>query len=278
MPIMPFREKMKRVFSRSGSGSHSASSSPLTSKDPKNSPNSGYWPKQTRNPNKGSGIRVPIVKPGKIKYRANGKPKIELYKSHEVPRSKYRGPFDEAHIQRLAAYSIPNAMLASNRPRSMLSEFSPMGTRALPSRRGSVVSDEEVIQYINGTVGAAHQRYPLMNLDHASDSELISPSAVPTTTTTLFDQSDLLNGGRNISHSTRAPILHPGDGNLSSSTLLTFQTQDTLTSGSGTVPAASTTHLISVSEPDKAAVSPSMSRPVSSEQLSSALNAIKLRS
>ncbi|OAX81640.1 hypothetical protein ACJ72_04019 [Emergomyces africanus] len=285
MPITPFREKMKRVFSRSGSGSHSAPSSSQTSKDPKNqkpsSSNSGYWSKQTRNANKPGGIKVPIVKPGKLKYRSNGKPKIELYKAHEVPRSKYRGPFDEAHIQRLAAYSIPNAMLPANRPRSMLSEYSPTGTRAPPSRCGSVESDGEVARYaINDAVGVAYHQYNPMTPEDASDAELIPPStSAMLTTTSLFDQADL-DGRRNVSYSTRAPTLHPADGNLSSSTLLTLQTQDTLPSQPDSIPAVFTTHLNPFSsESEKAVVvSPSTSRPVPSEELSSALNAIKLRS
>ncbi|KKZ68213.1 hypothetical protein EMCG_06104 [[Emmonsia] crescens] len=289
MPILPLREKIKRVFSRSGSWS------PQTSKDPKNqkpsSPISGYWPKPARNPNNKAGAaRVPIaVKPGKIKYRPNGKPKIELYKAHEVPRSKYRGPFDEAHIERLAAYSIPGAMLTANRPRSMLSELSPTGTRAPPSRRGSVVSEREVVQHINGEVaGAAHPRHPLMTSPDASDSEIISLSAPPTTTVFFEQGADLyatpspsllahgqkdLDYGSNMTPSTMASTLHPVDGNMSSSTLLTVQTQDTPLSQSDTAAIIS-----KVSEPEKAPASPSTSTPVSSEELSSALNAIKLRS
>lgn len=208
-----------------------------------------------------------------------------------MPRSKYRGPFDEAHIERLAAYSIPSAMLTANRPRSMLSELSPTGTRAPPSRRGSVVSEREVVQHINGEVaGAAHPRHPLMTSPDASDSEIISLSAPPTTTVFFEQGGDLyatpspsssipahgqqdLDGGSNMTPSTMAPTLHPVDGNMSSSTLLTVQTQDTPLSKSDTAATIS-----KVSEPEKAPASPSISTPVSSEELSSALNAIKLRS
>ncbi|EEH41224.2 hypothetical protein PAAG_03510 [Paracoccidioides lutzii Pb01] len=159
MAITPFREKIKRVFSRSSSGSGSASGSPqITSKDSKSlKPNNtsrrhsyGLGHKNGRTSSKLGASRIPIaVKPSKTKYRANGKPKIELYKAHEVPRSKYWGPFDEAHLRRLAAYSITDAMSRERRPRSMISE-SPLGTRVSPSRRGSVEDEVEIMRYAAG--------------------------------------------------------------------------------------------------------------------------------
>ncbi|PGG98841.1 hypothetical protein GX51_06576 [Blastomyces parvus] len=279
MSIKPLREKIKRVFSRSDSGSLSASSSPQTSKDPKNQkssrPKSGYWPRQTRDHNKGGGIGSPIgLKPGKTKYRGNGKPKIELYKPHEVPRSKYRGPFDENHIERLAAYSISNAMLSADRPRSMLSELSPMGTRAPPTRRGSVESEGGIVPCVNGGAGGMHQRHPLMRSEHAS--EIVSSTVTSTSPgTAAFSQQTDIDGGPT---STRATILQPVDGNMSSSTLLTFQTQDTLPTQLDDAATTSDFQPNPVSVAKKEAVSPSMSRPVSSEELSSALHAIKLRS
>ncbi|KAL2371534.1 hypothetical protein BDBG_08829 [Blastomyces gilchristii SLH14081] len=280
MSIKPLREKIKRVFSRSDSGSLPGSSPTQTSKDSKNQkssrPKNGYWPSQARD-HRGGGIGPSIgVKPGKIKYRANGKPKIELYKAHEVPRSKYRGPFDEAHIQRLAAYSISNAMLSADRPRSMLSELSPMGTRAPPSRRGSVESERGVVQCINGGVGDVHQRHPLMPSKDASG--IISSTVYSTSPiTTTFSERRDIDSGPPIAPNIRATILQPVDGNMSSSTLLTLQTQDTLPTqvDAATISAVQPNR---VSEAEKEAVSPSMSRPVSSEQLSSALHAIKLRS
>lgn len=66
-------------------------------------------------------------------------PKIELYKEHEIPRPKYRGPVDKMHAAKLAAYSISDA--SKERPRSIISEISPTATRAPPSRRNSVMHD-----------------------------------------------------------------------------------------------------------------------------------------
>lgn len=64
------------------------------------------------------------VTPRKPKYDKNGKPKIELYKPYEVPPSKYRGPFDQKHLKKLADYSWGQAM--TERPRSLVSQCSPM--------------------------------------------------------------------------------------------------------------------------------------------------------
>ncbi|EEP80031.1 predicted protein [Uncinocarpus reesii 1704] len=130
---MPIREKIKRVFSRTSAASSSSSpSSSITTPAPQRSK-----PKTTT-------VVLAGVKTVKVKPRLgkDGKPKIEIYKPHEVPRSKYRGPFDQDHLRSLAAYSIPTAM--SDRPRSMVSELSPMGTWAPPTRRNSLVRHEAV--------------------------------------------------------------------------------------------------------------------------------------
>ncbi|KAK2734552.1 hypothetical protein FQN57_001657 [Myotisia sp. PD_48] len=65
-------------------------------------------------------------------------PIIELYKPHELPRPKYRGPVDEKHKQALAAYCIVNATATYQR-RSFMSDVSPFATVTPPSRNGSVV-------------------------------------------------------------------------------------------------------------------------------------------
>ena len=56
----------------------------------------------------------------------NGKPKIEYYRRHEVPPSKFRGPFDKEHQKRLAAWSFDRAMV--ERPRSLDLPISPGAT------------------------------------------------------------------------------------------------------------------------------------------------------
>ncbi|PGH00181.1 hypothetical protein AJ79_08286 [Helicocarpus griseus UAMH5409] len=281
---MSFRDKIKRVFSRSGS--NSGSNSPQSPGDP-NNPNrpAAHAPKHNlkHTPTfRPPGLRVPVgVKPAKIKYRANGKPKIELYKAHEVPRSKYRGPFDEAHIERLAAYSISGAMVDGSRPRSMLSEMSPTGTRAPPTRRGSLVGE-----------GGEGARHPLANATGAdmiadadvsadADTMIMSSSAPPTSTplcqtgynTTGVSRMDL--DGRSDITTTTVPAIDPIDVNVSSSTLLTLRTEDTLAGQQDAVPPLSSIPIVPVSGLQK--VSGSQSVPVSSQELSNALSAIQLR-
>ncbi|KAI5290068.1 hypothetical protein KEM52_000578 [Ascosphaera acerosa] len=85
-------------------------------------------------------IKVPKVKPYKPKYDKDGKVIPELYKPHEMPRSKYRGPVDPAHWDRLMAYSLRLAQ--RERPRSVLSDCSPMATR-FASRRESWASGDD---------------------------------------------------------------------------------------------------------------------------------------
>src|SRR5438034_488245 len=57
-----------------------------------------------------------------------------------MPQPKYRGPVDEEHMKKLTAFSFTRAL--SDRPRSIVSEFSPGATHAPPTRRGSAISDE----------------------------------------------------------------------------------------------------------------------------------------
>jgi hypothetical protein len=61
----------------------------------------------------------------------NGKPKVEYYRRHEIPPSKFRGPFDKEHQKRLAAWSFDGAM--AERPRSFDDySLSPCATYDLP--------------------------------------------------------------------------------------------------------------------------------------------------
>lgn len=61
----------------------------------------------------------------------NGKPKVEYYRRHEIPPSKFRGPFDKEHQKRLAAWSFDGAMAERPRASDDLS-LSPCATCDLP--------------------------------------------------------------------------------------------------------------------------------------------------
>lgn len=69
----------------------------------------------------------------------NGKPNIEYYRRHEVPPSKFRGPFDKEHQKRLAAWSFERAM--ADRPRSFDLDLSPCATNDLPSHPDIDIDD-----------------------------------------------------------------------------------------------------------------------------------------
>lgn len=52
--------------------------------------------------------------------------KIEYYKRHEIPKSKFRGPFDPEHQKKLAAWNFQTAQ--EDRPRSPDLSLSPCAT------------------------------------------------------------------------------------------------------------------------------------------------------
>lgn len=60
------------------------------------------------------------------KSQADGKPKVEYYRRHEVPPSKFRGPFDKDHQKQLAAWSFERALVG--RTRSLDLSLSPCAT------------------------------------------------------------------------------------------------------------------------------------------------------
>lgn len=67
--------------------------------------------------------------------------KIEYYKRHEIPRSKFKGPFDREHQKKLAAWSFEEAQ--AERPRSLDLSLSPCTT--LPEHlRPRCHDDDEV--------------------------------------------------------------------------------------------------------------------------------------
>lgn len=96
---MPFREKMKRAFGRSPSTSDGSDLAKASSKGSK-------------------------------------KDQDNIYKPGEMPKPKYKGPYNQSHQDKLSAFSFGGAWA---RRKSDQSQYSPMGSR-LPSRRGSMLS------------------------------------------------------------------------------------------------------------------------------------------
>ncbi|PKY06697.1 hypothetical protein P168DRAFT_280085 [Aspergillus campestris IBT 28561] len=66
--------------------------------------------------------------------------KIEYYRRHEVPPSKFKGPFDREHQKSLAAWSFGDAQ--AGRPRSMDLSLSPCAS--VPDHLRHDYDDEEV--------------------------------------------------------------------------------------------------------------------------------------
>jgi hypothetical protein len=46
---------------------------------------------------------------------AENKPKVQYYRRHEVPPSKFRGPFDKSHQKSLASWSFEGACVERSR-------------------------------------------------------------------------------------------------------------------------------------------------------------------
>ncbi|KAL8662215.1 MAG: hypothetical protein Q9202_004897 [Teloschistes flavicans] len=107
---MPFREKVKKAFGKSHEDASEASSD------------------------------LSHVQ-SKASTKKSKKPKIgypdDVYKPGEIPESKYKGPYDKQHQQKLRAFSFNNAF--QGRRKSEQSLYSPMGSR-MPSRVGSLIS------------------------------------------------------------------------------------------------------------------------------------------
>ncbi|EAU36673.1 predicted protein [Aspergillus terreus NIH2624] len=77
--------------------------------------------------------------------------KIEYYKRHEIPRSKFKGPFDPEHQRRLAAWSFQEAQ--ADRPRSFDLSLSPCATvpdhmRSAPDNDDEALAPDAVLSDI----------------------------------------------------------------------------------------------------------------------------------
>ena len=106
---MPFREKMRKALGRSNDDSSDAVTA-TTAKDTKSK-----RPKKEKLPDN-------VYKPGE-----------------PMPRPKYRGPYNQAHQDKLSAFSFGAAWKKRRSTNTVGSEMSPMGSRAM-SRRNSAWS------------------------------------------------------------------------------------------------------------------------------------------
>ncbi|KAL8962456.1 MAG: hypothetical protein Q9193_001137 [Seirophora villosa] len=107
---MPFRDKVKKAF---GKSSDDPSESALDLSQLQSKPSSK-----------------------KVKKQKSEFPE-DVYKPGEIPESKYKGPYNKAHQQKLHAFSFASAF--QGRRKSDQSLYSPMGSR-MPSRMNSFIS------------------------------------------------------------------------------------------------------------------------------------------
>ncbi|CAG8358349.1 unnamed protein product [Penicillium salamii] len=70
------------------------------------------------------------------------KPKIEYYRRHECPPSKFKGPFDRDHQKRLAAWSFEGATVEKDRTFEL--SLSPCATYDVPGSPSDSVSPESI--------------------------------------------------------------------------------------------------------------------------------------
>lgn len=108
-----------------------------------------------------------------------GKPKVEYYRRHEVPPSKFRGPFDKDHQKRLAAWSFERATV--ERARSLDLSLSPCATSSEPWANVSDIADDVSLAIDTGMFVTARRVRLLLTLPLPSRRHLGFPhfSSVP---------------------------------------------------------------------------------------------------
>ncbi|KAJ5941851.1 hypothetical protein N7516_002019 [Penicillium verrucosum] len=124
----------------------------------------------------------------------DGKPKIEYYRRHECPPSKFRGPFDRAHQKSLAAWSFQGAMV--ERTRSFEISVSPCATYegsggySGPSDSDNSVSPDDV------DPASSHQEAPAESSPRGPDSgsqssTVVDPSSYNGSMMTLINEGSI---------------------------------------------------------------------------------------
>lgn len=124
----------------------------------------------------------------------DAKPKVEYYRRHECPPSKFRGPFDRAHQKSLAAWSFEGAMV--ERTRSFEISVSPCATYegsdgySGPSGSDNSVSPEDDVD------PASHPQAPAESSPRGPDSgsqssTVVDPSSYNGSMMTLINEGSI---------------------------------------------------------------------------------------
>ncbi|KAL1957550.1 hypothetical protein VTO42DRAFT_5777 [Malbranchea cinnamomea] len=246
---MPLREKIKRVFARSPDASREDKMTVATAPDKppgnrtrplKSTAGTNPTPKTTPKPRaaaaapyvppapnaQASAVRARFagVSPRKPKYGKDGKPKIELYKPHEVPPSKYRGPVDPNHLKKLEDYSWARATANRERPRSVVSQLSPTETGLLTFWAGLDDDGVTMAGQDQGPEGNAESQDGKMQSAIQPLTDISVQSSAPQETNSR-KENDVSPAARDHSSELTA-LTHDGTDAVSAQTLLTSYTEE----------------------------------------------------
>ncbi|KXG53272.1 uncharacterized protein PGRI_003220 [Penicillium griseofulvum] len=130
------------------------------------------------------------------KSKNDGKPKIEYYKRHECPPSKFRGPFDRAHQRSLAAWSFEGAMV--ERTRSFELSVSPCDPcesdgYSRPSDTEDSVSpdDAAVVDPVSSNPEVPAESSPRAADSGSQSSTILNPSSYSGSMMTLINEGSI---------------------------------------------------------------------------------------
>ncbi|CAG8076945.1 unnamed protein product [Penicillium nalgiovense] len=140
-------------------------------------------------------FREKVKRVFRSKSKNDGKPKIEYYRRHECPPSKFRGPFDREHQKSLAAWSFQGAMV--ERTRSLDISVSPCDTYkgsddySGPSDTDNSVSpdDRADVDPASSNPEAPAESSPRSADSGSQSSTIVNPSSYNGSMMTLINES-----------------------------------------------------------------------------------------
>ncbi|CAG7916351.1 unnamed protein product [Penicillium olsonii] len=127
--------------------------------------------------------------------KSAGKPKIEYYRRHECPPSKFKGPFDRDHQKRLAAWSFAGATVEKDRACEL--SLSPCATYDLPS--DSVAPDAvdpadpapEPVERVDPVEESEPESSPRADDSGSQSSTILNPSSYSGSMRTLLNETSI---------------------------------------------------------------------------------------
>ncbi|CAG8905692.1 unnamed protein product [Penicillium egyptiacum] len=140
-------------------------------------------------------FREKVKRVFRSKSKNDGKPKIEYYRRHECPPSKFRGPFDRDHQKALAAWSFQGAMV--ERTRSLEISVSPCATcsddYSSPSDTDNSVSPDDGVDVdpASSNPEAPAESSPRAPESGSQSSTIVNPSSYNGSMMTLINEGSI---------------------------------------------------------------------------------------